>query len=133
MAIDFNKTFGDKSNAAKSGSATKDERPKTKFWINIGYDSGVADEQGITKFVSLPVGIPLDNQERLPTNSRNQEFAAFQAARNNLVDQIMAVAEKLEPGEEKMLNLQVQLRRINEDQAELPVDENIFAKKLDLL
>lgn len=130
MAIDFTKTFG--SNKSTGTKPAAETRPKSQFWLNIGYDSGVAGEDGKTKFVSLPAGIPLDGQERLPTNSRNAEFSAFQSARNNLMDQIQAVAEALAPGEEKILNLQIQLRRINDEAAELPVEQNAFARQLDL-
>lgn len=132
MAIDFNKLSFGKNNAAAAGKPAADARPKAQFWLNIGYDSGVQDESGGTKFVSLPVGIPLDNNEKLPTNSRNAEFAAFQAARNDLMEQVMAVAGNLAPGEEKLLNLQIQLRRVNDEAAEIPVENNPFAKKLAL-
>lgn len=131
MAIDFQKTFGASSKNAPA-AGTKADRPKSQFWINIGYDSGVTDEQGNMRFVSLAVGIPLDGQERLPTNSRNHEYAAFQAARNDLYEQIMAAAQTLQPGEEKLLNLQVQLRRINEETAEIDPSTNVFARKLEL-
>lgn len=130
MSIDFNKTFG--KTAPKAGKPAAETRPKSQFWLNIGYDSGIAGEDGKSKFVSLPAGIPLDGQERLPVNSRNAEFSAFQSARNNLMDQIQAVAEALAPGEEKILNLQIQLRRINEDAAEVPAEENAFVRTLSL-
>lgn len=130
MAIDFKKTFG--ASSTNVASAAKADRPKSQFWINIGYDSGVQDAEGNNRFVSLAVGIPLDGQEKLPTNSRNAEFAAFQAARNDLAEQIMAVAQTLQPGEERLLNLQVQLRRINEEHAEIAPENNQFARKLDL-
>lgn len=130
MAIDFQKTFGASSNNVASTGKT--DRPKSQFWINIGYDSGVQDAEGNNRFVSLAVGIPLDGQEKLPTNSRNAEFAAFQAARNDLAEQIMAVAKTLQPGEERLLNLQVQLRRINEEHAEIAPENNQFARKLSL-
>lgn len=131
MAIEFNKTFGTKSTAA----AAKDERPKSQFWLNIGYETDVVDDNGENRFVSLATGIPLDNMERLATNSRNKEFAAFQSARNDLYDQIMVVAKSLSAGEAKIIGvtdsgLAIQIRRINNEAAEIPVDQNQFAKKL---
>lgn len=123
--IDFETTFGNQ--AKNNGSTNKDNRPKAQYWINIGYTVQVKGEQGPEdRFVSLPTGIPLDTQEALPTNSRNAEFAAFQAARNNLHDQIMAAAAKLQPGEEKLLNLQIQLRRVNEETAPVAAELNPF-------
>lgn len=129
--IDFHRTFGAaKPTTSVGGKANSGDRPKAKFWLNIGYDSGVADEStGGTKFVSLPAGIPLDGQERLATNSRNQEFAAFQSARNILMDRILARAEQLLPGEEVMLNLSVQLRRVNDEVADIAPGNNPFTKE----
>ena len=132
MAIDFNKTFGAKSTAA---APKKDERPKSQFWLNIGYETDVVDDNGENRFVSLATGIPLDNMERLQTNSRNREFAAFQAARNDLYDQIMDVAKSLEAGESKIIataenGLAIQIRRINEESVEVPADQNKFGRRL---
>lgn len=132
MAIEFNKTFGSKS---VSTAPKKDERPKSQFWLNIGYETDVVDDNGENRFVSLATGIPLDNMEHLQTNSRNREFAAFQAARNDLYDQIMDVAKSLEPGESKVIatadnGLAIQIRRINEESVEIPADQNKFGRRL---
>lgn len=127
--IDFNNTFGKTAPAAPAASSNK---PKAQLWLNIGYDSGVVDDQGESRFVSLPVGIPLDTMEALPTNSRNQDYARFNAARNDLHDQIMAAAAKLNAGESTVLNLQIQLRRVNEDAPDVSAEGNQFVRKLDL-
>ncbi len=123
MSLNFEHTFG----KPQATNSSKDDRPKAQFWLNIGYPVTVKTEAGEEqRFVSLPTGIPLDTQEALATNSRNAEFAAFQAARNNLHDQIMAAAAKLQPGEEKLLNLQIQLRRVNEETAPVAAELNPF-------
>lgn len=108
--IDFDKIFGKLPQASE-----RSERPKAQLWLNIGYSSGVKDEEGNDRFVSLPLGIPLDTQEHLPTTSRNIDYANFQAARNNLLDQIMEAGKALKPGESRLLNLEIQLRRINDE------------------
>lgn len=133
MSIDFNNTFGaPKAAHAGKGTAASD-RPKAQLWMNIGYHSGVIDpETGEDRFVSLPVGIPLDTMEALPTNSRNKDYARFNAARNDLHEQIMAAAAKLEAGESTTLNLTIQLRRVNEEQPDVGTEDNQFARKLDL-
>ena len=119
MSLNFEHTFG----KPQANNSSKDDRPKAQFWLNIGYPVTVKTESGEEqRFVSLPTGIPLDTQEPLATNSRNAEFAAFQAARNNLHDQFMAVAAKLQPGEEKIIGLgdsglALQIRRVNEESA----------------
>lgn len=137
MAIqNIQRTFGAFANqtAPQAGSSNV-QKPKAQFWMNIGYDSGIPDENGENKFVSLPVGIPLDSMELLQTNSRNKDFAAFQAARNDLYEQVMEVCKSLEPGESRILGdstggLQVQVRRVNDDTATPDLATNQFAKKL---
>lgn len=126
----FGTTFGAKSQPKNQ----TEDRPKAKFWMNIGVPADVVlEDEDEARFISLPVGIPLDTQERLPTNSRNDTFSAFQSARNNLLDQIMAFAENLAPGEEAIMPLQVQLRRVSEEQAPIAPENNAFAVKLNLV
>lgn len=119
-------TFG-QSNAAATSTA-KTDKPKAQFWLNIGYiaNEGSDDE----KFISLPTGIPLDTQEPLPTNSSNADFRAMRCAQNDLLEQLIEYAQNLEPGEEGIINLQVQLRRVKAQEEAIPSDENKYARKL---
>lgn len=132
MSLNFEHTFG----KLQANNSSKDDRPKAQFWLNIGYPVTVKTEAGEEqRFVSLPTGIPLDTQEPLATNSRNAEFAAFQAARNNLHDQFMAVAAKLQPGEDKIIGLgdsglALQIRRVNEESAPVSTEHNPFVAAL---
>lgn len=130
MAVDFSKmSFGAKKEETKSAS----DKPKAQFWLNIGYAVEVPTESGTEeRFVSLPQGIPLDTQEAVSTKTKNKEWQAFQVARNDLLKQIMAVAEQLEPGEEHLLNLQIQLRRVTNEEEVTEVAGNPFARNLDL-
>lgn len=144
MAVDFTRTFGAGSQSNQAGSSNdRSQAPKAKIWLNIGYvaeNIPTADGNGVEdRFVSLPVGIPLDTMEKLPTNSRNQAYAQFQAARNDLYDQIMAAASQLQPGEDIVIGSQVatgglciQVRRVNDERAEAPAvdDSNPFARQL---
>jgi hypothetical protein len=123
----FTKTFGAKAPAAAGN------KPKAQYWLNVGYSVDVQTEAGVEqRFVSLPTGIPLDTQEVLPTNSSNVDFAQFQAARNDLHDQIMALAGDLEPGEERTLKLEIQLRRVKVDKPVEMGESNVFVRKLSL-
>lgn len=133
MTLVFNKTFGNNTTTKAAPAAAPSDKPKARFWLNVGYDSGVVEEDGQSRFVSLPIGIPLDTQNRLPTNSRNDDFASFQAARNDLLDQLMEIANGLEPGEDKILKLEVQLRRVNDEQPEASISTNKFARKVALV
>lgn len=118
-------TFGQYNAAA---STAKADKPKAQFWLNIGYvaNEGSDDE----KFISLPTGIPLDTQEPLPTNSSNADFRAMRCAQNDLLEQLIQYAQNLEPGEEGIINLQVQLRRVKAQEESIPADENKYARKL---
>lgn len=128
MAItQFNKTFGKTAPAATANS----DKPKAQFWLNIGYAVDVQSEEGpMTKFVSLPTGIPLDTQEELPTNSSNEEFRMLRLAQNDLLEQLNAFAQTLQPGEERILDLQIQLRRVKGEQAPVAASDNPFIAKL---
>jgi hypothetical protein len=126
MAIDMQitkKTFGARSAAA---TAPKNERPKAQFWLNFGYLTPAGVEGEDDRFVSLPMGIPLDTMEKLSTKSSNADFAQFQAARNDLLDQIIEAASVLEPGQDYVIaadgGLAVQVRRVSEEAAAPPVD-----------
>lgn len=134
MAIELSRTFGARTNA-KRGQANEDF-VKAEYWINIGYTVEVETDEGVvTRFVSLPTGIPLDTMEKLNTSSRNNSFAAFQSARNGLLDQLMEMARPLQPGEESIIaelegGLQIQVRRINVEVKPIAAEANPFARTL---
>lgn len=123
-------------NFATIANGNKPERAQAQLWINIGYVVvEQVDGKPVEKFVSLPLGIPVDTQEHLSTNSKNESFAKFQSARNMLLDQIMEVGKTLPAGESKILTvgpngLSIQLRRVSGEAPEVPVEGNQFAKKM---
>jgi len=128
--IDFAKTFGAPKNESTAPSNSRADQPKAQLWLNIGYTAVGAGDEGDDRFVSLPVGIPLDTQEHVSTNSRNESYREFMSARNDLLDQIMTVAKDLAPGEDRILNLQIQLRRVAGEQAPVEPGKNRFAADL---
>lgn len=131
-ALQFNKIFGKTAPAAAAATA-QDDRPKAQYWLNIGYQAdGVIEGEDTPRFISLPVGIPLDTMETLPTNSRNQVYALQQAARNDLMAQLIDHAQGLEPGQSTIVNLQIELRRVNEDAGPVDASHSPFARKLSL-
>lgn len=124
--ITLPKTFGQ-----KAGSAAKEERPASQFWLNVGYSVEVPNAEGQpeTRFVSLPAGIPLDNIEALPVKGKNAEWNMFQSARNDLLAQLMEAAQALAPGEERIVSLEIQLRRVNNEEVKVDPAENPFARR----
>lgn len=127
-ALDITKpTFGAKKTAAT-------DRPKAQLWLNIGYPVEVelADGSKETRFISLPMGLPLDTMEEVPTNSSNAVFANMQAAKNNLFRQLMEAGSALPEGGERLVNLQIQLRRVNGETKVVDNDSNPFIQPLAL-
>ena len=90
------------------------EKPKSQFWLNVGLDASGMGVEGYD-FLSLAMGIPLDGMEALSTNSKNVQFAQFQQARNALYEQLVELAKNLKPGEAAIVPLQVQVRRVGND------------------
>lgn len=132
-ALNFTKVFGNAAKPAAAAGTAQDDRPKAQFWLNIGYvaDHVIEGEDG-PRFISLPVGIPLDTMETLTTNSRNQVYALQQAARNDLMAQLIEHAQDLQPGQSTIVNLEIELRRVNEDAGPVDTAHSPFARKLSL-
>ena len=107
--------FGSKATAAKT--TIVEEKVKSQLWINVGYSIEV---EGESVFVSVPMGIPVDSIKELPVNTRNAEYNLLNQARNQLLAEILAGSEDLEAGESHVLELEVQLRRIDKEVDPLP-------------
>lgn len=123
--------FGNKSPV---NAPAADDRPKAQFWINVGYSVNVnvtgPDGKDVVeqRFVSMPIGIPVDTQEELKTNTRNVEWNMLQQARNELVHELIDAGGELQPGEERIVNLQVQLRRVKDEAAAPDITVNPFLR-----
>lgn len=130
MSLDFTPTkFGQQ---AAAGKPAQDDRPKAELWVNVGYTSEMLDENGAPYFISLAQGIPVDTLEPLPTNSRNDRYAAFNAGRNDLQEQLLQFAADLAPGEARVIKLEVQIRRVNAPAEPISAENNPMVRKLSL-
>lgn len=124
------RTFGNFAGTSSAPAPATTERVNAQTWLNIGYLAGDGED---AKFVSLPVGIPLDTQKALDM-PRSADFAALQSARNDFLTQMQDAAGKLAPGEELIIGIDgglcIQLRRVA-GPAETPAadDSNKYAKK----
>jgi len=131
---DFARTFGMPADNSASASAARQELPKADVWMNIGYTVDIIAEDGTpdTRFVSLPVGIALDTQKPIDIKTRSADLADLQANQNALLTDLQKYAEGLAPGEETLINLQIQLRRVKDPVvAPTATQDSVFARKID--
>lgn len=140
VPFDISRTFGVAKTPAAATKVAAEDRPKAAFWLNVGYSVPVEYTDPTTKqvvqdtrFISLPVGIPLDTMAKHTLKGSNAEYLSMLSASNDLWDQIMAVAAKMAPGEDHTLQLEVQIRRVNDAPAIISSDANPFSRTLNLL
>lgn len=111
----------------RNDNTDNDDFVPAEFWINVGKHNANTNDQGEEiGFISLPgKGVALD-QLKLPNPNSNSPYIQAQL---DLWEQVMAFANKLEPGETVDLPLRLQLRRVGQ---ETSVDKaaNPFAVKL---
>jgi len=127
----FGRTFGQAAPAA--ATTAPQDRPKAQWWLNVGYEVDYPVEGGGTekRLVSLPTGIPLDTQQPIKNNSRNPTYAEFIGARNNLLEELMAKAQTMKPGEVVEVPLMIQLRCVNdEENAPAAPEKNSFVRPI---
>jgi hypothetical protein len=125
---------------APKTTTTNAQRPTATLWLNIGYEIAVPVSDGTTtttenRFINLPMGIALDTMEEVKTTSSNETFAALQIAKNDLLKQLLQAGADLQPGQERIVNLQVQLRKVNDPAANAGLSDpnvNPFLRKLTL-
>ncbi|MNV91808.1 hypothetical protein D3C71_1863440 [compost metagenome] len=60
----------------------------------------------------------------------NAQFAAMRSAQNDLLDQLTAHAQHLQPGEDCFVNVTVQIRRVKAPSAPINPENNPLIKKL---
>ena len=123
--------------AAKTAATPATARPKAQIWMNLGYEIQVPATDGTmeTRFINLPMGLPLDTMEEVATTSTNEVFAAIQIAKNDLLKQLLTAAADLPAGGERIVNLQVQMRRVNDAAANVQLTDpavNPFLRKIAL-
>lgn len=94
---------------------TNTNRPKAKTWLNVGYESN-------GKFVTLPLGMPLDTMEPSKISGQNEEWIKQMTAGNALLKALQELGDSLVPGAEQEINLVVKIRRVNEERTVKPED-----------
>lgn len=128
MAIDFDRTFGAPAQTASRRGGNTSDQPKAQVWLNIGYSLPPQGDDDKYTFVSLPVGIALDTMEGITVRGKDPEYREFQSARNDLMEQLQEMASKLAPGQAGTIKLEVQMRRVEDEQAPVATEGNRFAR-----
>lgn len=128
---------GDNGTAGAGAGAA--DRPKAQLWLNVGYSveipaldaNGQPSGETEERFVALPVGIPLDDMKYVKILGGKSFINDQKIAQNDLLDQLLESVKDLLPGETRMVNLQLQVRRV-QDQVEHTADAatNMFVRKI---
>lgn len=96
----------------------KEERKPSMIWLNIGVNIPGAAEDGTDLFVSLPVGVPLDDMKQVKVRGNNANFVALQQAKNKLLEELQAAGASMEPGQRQIVpQLSVEIARVSENSA----------------
>lgn len=99
---------GNKQRMPFGGLSNPSDRPKSKLWLNIGYDKN-------GKFINLPLGMPIDTMEAAEVRGQNEDFIKQRTAQNELLKALQQLGSSFEPGQEQVINLTIKLRRVNEE------------------
>lgn len=109
--------------AASSNVTPITERKTSDFWLNIGITIPGPDGQPL--FVSLPVGLALDDMKPQTIKGSNQEWINLAQTKNMLLEALQKHAASMEPGERQAVEaLQVEIYRRNEPQQHGTTDAN---------
>lgn len=125
----FGSIFGNAAAADAPSTGGKADRTPSQYWLNIGRETGEGDE---ARFVRLPLGVAVDGMKATPIKGSNADYNEFTQAGNNMLARVQEICGELAPGESKIVNLQVELRRINSE-VEAPVlaDDSKYASAMD--
>ncbi|WP_199097189.1 hypothetical protein [Dyella sp. ASV21] len=89
------------------------DRKHSDFWLNIGITIDGPDGEPL--FVSLPVGLALDDMKPQAIKGTNQDWINLAQTKNALLEALQKHAASMEPGARQPIDcLQVELYRRNE-------------------
>lgn len=116
--------------ALNGGKSNMEAREPEKFWLNIGEFAEYENENGeIEKqFISLNYGIPLSAVPDMKKGT-NPFWNAVCDAKDGLRDQLLELAQGLQPGETVEFPITVQIRHVGE-RPEIAPEENPLRVKL---
>lgn len=113
--------------AAPVAETPANARKDSECWLNIGVTLAIPQEDGsvVDEFISMPVGIALDNQTPMKVTGKNVAWHHKVQAKNMILAFLQKVAGGLEPGQGELIeDLQIQVFRRNEAPEEAAPGEN---------
>ena len=114
MALAFPNISSNGNASNNAGAST--ERPKSKVWLNVGYNVPVKnDETGEVEnvFINLPFGLGLDTMSPAEYSGSSDRMHMITAAKNQLLEMLQKLAdENIAAGEAEIVEgLEIQIRR----------------------
>lgn len=100
--------------AGKAEAPAAEERAKSQLWANIGLTAKGAGQEGEDVFISLPYGVPVDTMTPSTVPTKPGYGRNMFNAKNALLTELQAMGADLKPGESIVVQLEVQLQRIND-------------------
>jgi len=99
--------------ASATASNAKPDRAPSQVWLNIGVNIPGAGEDGKDLFVSIPVGLPLDDMKPIQIRGTNQHSINLKQVKNTLLDELQKLGAGMTPGDRKCVpQLQVEIYRV---------------------
>lgn len=130
----LNDVQNDLAAASRAGSTNasgnaKPQRESSKIWLNVGLVLEGAGEDGTDLFVSLPVGIPVDDIKPQQIRGNNEAWIQLAQTKNYLLEAIQKAAAKLEAGQRHVLDgMSVEIyRKAEPDQAGTTAENPLMA------
>lgn len=98
----------------QAGSATPStERKSSQVWLNVGVTIPGAGDDGSDLFVSLPVGLPLDDMKPIVIRGSNQNSINLKQVKNMLLDELQKLGASMQPGQRQAVSqLGVEIYRV---------------------
>ena len=95
-----------------AGSSTT-ERKSSQIWLNVGVTIPGAGEDGADLFVSLPVGLPMDDMKPIVIRGTNQNSVNLKQVKNMLLDELQKLGASMQPGQRQTVpQLSVEIYRV---------------------
>ncbi len=126
----FGSIFGGATaTSAPASTGGKADREPSQYWLNIGRQTGEGED---ARFVRLPLGVAVDGMKPTAIKGQNADYNEFTQAGNNMLARVQEICGELAPGESRIVNLQVEVRRINgEVEAPVLADDSKYASATD--